>query len=92
MFDYDHRLLSLTTLHKNGIRSVKDLEEVIEWEHSVCLAEDKTFGFATYIVIGLTKTCKGVYVVITVDEHGRFVTMDANIPARDQLFKILFEK
>jgi hypothetical protein len=89
MFSYDHTLLSLTTLHENGIRSVKDLEEVIEWEHLVCFTDDKTFGFIAYVVIGLTKNCKGVGVVMIVDDHGRFVTLDASVPIRDDLFDVL---
>jgi hypothetical protein len=92
MFEYDHRLLSLNTLHKNGIRSVKDLEEVIEWEYSSCIADDKTFGFTVYLVTGLTKNCKGICVMMTVHGNGRFVILDATIPQRDELLLTLSQK
>lgn len=87
--EYDHSKLSMTLLHKEGIRSTKELEEVIEWHHSHCDYDAVNFGFPVSRFTGLTTDCKGIRVVLTFDNSGRFVTLDAKMADRDILFELL---
>ncbi|WP_192349018.1 hypothetical protein [Algoriphagus sp. Y33] len=90
--EYDHRHLSIAQLHNEGIRSPKELEEVVEWKYSHCNQDDSSFEFPVYIFTGLTDKCKGIKVVLTFDESGRFVTLDAKAALRDELFKLVSGK
>jgi hypothetical protein len=92
MFEYDHSFLSLVDLQKKGIRSTRDLEEVIEWKYSGCKVDDVSLQFPIYIIAGLTEKCRGLTVAVMVNENGLFRTLDAIIPARDDLFVAISKK
>lgn len=89
MFEYDHTLLSFPDLHKIGIRSTRELEEVIEWKFSHCTVDEVTLEFPVYVITGLTEKCKGVSVVVKVNDEGVFVTLDVIVPSRDEFLKSL---
>lgn len=91
-FEYDHRYLSLVQLHQEGIRSTKELEEVVEWEQSHCDEDNASFEYPIFMITGLSKKCRGISVVITIDEFGKFVTLDAKVATRDTLFRLFSEK
>lgn len=88
---YDHSNLRMSDLHKIGIRSIKELEEVIEGI-SVCDLNEFLFEFPVYIFTGLTHGCKGVKVAITVSTEGKYVTLAAEIPEPKELLKKLCKR
>lgn len=67
-----------------GIRSTKELEEVIEWSFSFCETDNATLGFEVYVVTGLTKSCRAISVAVVVSEDGKFVTLHARTPSREE--------
>ena len=85
-FEYDHSKLSAVKLRKSGIRSLGELEEVIEWESSIC-TESTDFSFPLYRFVGLTKGCLGLEIAVSLDEVGRFITLDAIISDRNEFFE-----
>jgi len=89
-FEYDHTRLSLPMLHKSGVRFTKQLEEVIEWESSICL-ESKDFDFPLYRFVGLTSGCLGLEIAVTFDQKGRFVPLDAKISERDEFIMLMIK-
>ena len=90
--EYDHSHLSLTALHREGIRSPKELEEVIAWPHSYCEEDLDMLEFPVFRVTGLTDKCKGIRVVLTFNEVGKYVTLDTRIANRDLIFKLFSAK
>jgi hypothetical protein len=88
-FEYDHRNLSLSLLHQIGIRSTRELEEVIEWEYSYCEIAEYFLEFPVYLFSGLTKECKGIEIAVTFDRFGKFVTLDAKVADRNKLYFLL---
>ena len=87
-FEYDHTRLSLPLLHRTGVRSTKQLEEVIEWGHSICM-ESKNFDFPLYRFIGLTFGCLGLEIAVTFDQKGRFVPLDVQISEREEFIMLM---
>lgn len=75
----------MTMLHDGGIRSPRELEEIIEWPYSFCEEAD-IFDFPLFRFSGLTADSKGLTVAVTVDNEGRFITLDAKITDRDLLY------
>lgn len=90
--EYDHSHLSLTDLHFEGIRSPKELEEVIEWRHSFCEEDLDILDFPVFRFTGLTNKCKGIRVVLTFSDSGKYVTLDAKIADRDLIYKLFSGK
>jgi TATA-box binding protein (TBP) (component of TFIID and TFIIIB) len=88
---YDHSNLRIADLHKEGIRSTKELEKVIEGI-SVCDLNESLFEFSVYIFTGLTARCKGVKVAITVNTEGKYVTLAAEISEPKELLKKLCKR
>ncbi len=87
MFDYDHSLLSMDHLHKNGIRSSKEIEEVIEghsFAEEVFLPE---LGYTIFRFIGFTKATKPIKLACRFDITGRLVTLDALIPKVEEIIE-----
>ncbi|WP_209329346.1 hypothetical protein [Lunatimonas salinarum] len=90
--EYDHSHLSLTALHKEGIRSPKELEEVIEWKYSHCEEDLEILEFPVFRITGLTDKCKGIRVIPTFNEVGKYITLDARIASRDLIFTLFSAK
>jgi hypothetical protein len=88
-FEYNHSRLSLVQLQKSGIRSIRQLEEVIEWEHAVCI-EYTGYGYPLYRFVGLTMGCLGLEVAVTIDEAGKFITLDAMIAEREEFHQTMY--
>ena len=85
MFEYDHTLLSLPELHRLGIRSTKELEEVIEgysFANEFFLEE---IGYTIIRFIGFTKSTKGLKVACRLKSDGKIVTLDAQIPSVEEI-------
>ena len=61
----------MPALHAIGIRSTKDLEEVIEWPDSKCVKDDNSLPFDVYVITELTKVCKGISIALIVSENGK---------------------
>jgi hypothetical protein len=89
---YDHSNLSMRHLHAAGIRSTKELEEVIESRISYCSFNGLFNDFPAYLFLGLTRACKGLEIVLTVDDSGKYITMDAQIPQPEELLFYLCKK
>lgn len=90
-FTYDHSHLSMPVLHEAGIRSTKELEEVIE-DMSVCEVNESLFDFPIYIFTGLTSKCRGLKIAVTFDHEGKYVTLDAQIADPKELVKKLCKR
>lgn len=85
MFEYDHTQLSLTLLHNRGIRSTKELEEVIE---GYSFADEEYFEdlkFKIIRFIGFTDISKPIKIACRLDENGKLVTLDARIPSVEEI-------
>ena len=78
----------MPALHKIGIRSTNELEEVIEWKHSHCDVDELLFDFPVFKFTGLTLNSHGLEVAVTFDQDGRFVTLDARIADRNTLYTL----
>lgn len=85
MFEYDHSQLSLSLLHSRGIRSPRELEEVIEGNS---FADEQFFdelGYGVIRFIGFTKASRALKIACRLSEDGKLVTMDAQIPTVDEI-------
>lgn len=84
MFEYDHSLIRMTELHKIGVRSTRELEEVIEG-HS--FADEKYFeelGFTVIRFIGFNSRSLAIKVAARL--HGGLLqTLDVGIPTVDEI-------
>jgi hypothetical protein len=83
---YDHSNLRMADLHKVGIRSTKELEEIVEGV-SVCDLNEFLFEFSVFIFTGLTSNCKGIKVALMVNEDGKYVTLAAEVPKPEEFLK-----
>ena len=87
MFEYNHSRLSLIELHKRGIRSILELEEVIEG-HS--FADEEFFdelGYSVIRFIGFTNGSKPLKIACRLGENGNLITLDARIPSVEEIIK-----
>lgn len=85
MFEYDHSLLSLVELHKKGVRSTRELEEVIE---GYSFAEEVLLPEIEYKVvrfIGFTKFSKPLKIVCRISSDMKLVTLDAQTPTVEEI-------
>jgi hypothetical protein len=85
MFEYDHSLLSLSELHKVGVRNTRELEEVIE---GYSFADEEFFedlGYRVVRFIGFTKASRPLKIACTLDENGKLITLDARIPSVEEI-------
>lgn len=87
MFEYDHSLLSLKQLHESGIRSTKELEEVIEgysFANEIFLHEE---GYAVLLFLGFSKSSKPIKIACRFDGVGKITTLDAMIPSVEEIIE-----
>lgn len=85
MFEYDHSLLSLAVLHQVGIRSTRELEEVIEG-HS--FADEEFFeelGYSVIRFIGFNNSSRAIKIACRLSDRGKLITLDARIPSIDEI-------
>ena len=85
MFEYDHNMLSLTELHKIGIRSTRELEEVIE---GYSFADEKfveVLGYPVIRFVGFTNKSRALKIASRFTDDGRLATIDANIPSVQEI-------
>jgi hypothetical protein len=85
MFEYDHSMLSLTELHKIGIRSTRELEEVIEGYSFADEMFLNALGYPVIRFIGFTKKSRALKIACLLTDDGRFATMDARIPSVQEI-------
>ncbi len=85
MFEYDHSLLRSTELHKIGIRSTKELEEVIEGYSFADEKFLKVLGYPVIRFVGFTKKSRALKIACRLTDDGRLATMDARIPSVQEI-------
>ena len=92
MFEYDHSRLSLSELHKKGIRTIKELEEVVE---GYSFAEELFFDELGYKVIrftGFTKNSKPLKIACKIGTDGKLTALDARIPSVEEIVEDFCKK
>jgi len=85
MFEYDHSLLSLIELHKIGIRSTRELEEVIE---GYSFANEEFLEKWEYNVIrfvGFTNRSRALKIACRFTDDWRLATIDARIASVQEI-------
>jgi hypothetical protein len=85
MFEYDHTLLNLPQLHRLGIRTTKELEEVIEgysFADEIFLEE---LGYRVIRFIGFTQSSRSLKIACRLERDGKIVTLDAQIPSVEEI-------
>lgn len=85
MFKYDHSLLSLVELQRKGIRNTKVLEEVIEGQSFASVESFKDLDYSVIIFTGFSSRSQAIKVVCRLENSGRIVTLDAEIPTVDEV-------
>ncbi len=92
MFEYDHSRLSLNELHKKGIRTIRELEEVVE---GYSFAEEFFFEELGYKVIrftGFTRNSKALKIACKIGVDGKLITLDARIPTVEEIIEDFCKK
>lgn len=79
MFEYDHSLLSLIELHKIGIRSTRELEEVIEGYSFANEEFLEKWGHDVIRFVGFTNRSRALKIACRFTEDWRLATIDARI-------------
>ena len=85
MYEYDHSLLSSVRLQQRGIRSTRDLEEVIEGQSFANVESFKDLDYSVIIFTGFSSRSQAIKVVCRLEDSGRIVTLDAEIPTVDEV-------
>ncbi len=85
MFEYDHSLLSLIELHKIGIRTTRELEEVIEGYSFANEEFLEKWGFDVIRFVGFTNRSRALRIACRFTDDGRLETMEAGIPSVQEI-------
>jgi hypothetical protein len=83
-FEFDHSNLSSIVLHQNGIRSLREIEEVINGE-SFAEEISKRYTKPTFIVTGFTSKSKPLKIAFSIDKSGRVITLQARIASINEI-------
>jgi len=84
-FRYDHRELDLLALHAIGVRSPRELEEVIEGYSVGVLEFVGSIGRHVYYFIGFTKKSRAMEVAFYITEEVDIITVDVIIPSVESI-------
>ena len=87
MFEYDHSLLSISALHSIGIRSPRELEEVIEGKSFADELFIDTLGYSVIRCVGFNAKSRAIKVAFKIGEKGRIVFLDARIPSVEEIIR-----
>jgi hypothetical protein len=83
--EYDFSHLSMKFLHSIGVRSTSEIKEVVESKLSLCEEGADIFEYDVYIITGLTLSCKGLKIALTISEEGKYVILELQIPSPKEL-------
>lgn len=86
MFEYDHSLLSIIALQQKGIRSVRELEEVIEGYSFADEDFRKELGYPIIYFIGFTNASRPLKIACRLNlDNRRLITLGVHIPTVEEI-------
>lgn len=84
MFEYDHRQIDLMELRNAGIRTFREVEEMIEgWSFADLIPGPGRF----YEYTGFTRESKALKVLIKEGEDVRLETLDVSRPSVEEIIR-----
>ena len=87
MFEYDHSKLSLVELHKIGVRSTLEIEEVIEGNSFASEEYIEELGHSIIRFVGFTNHTRALKIVCRLLDDGRLSTLDTRIPTVEEIIQ-----
>ncbi|HWZ21643.1 MAG TPA: hypothetical protein VNW06_03255 [Cytophagaceae bacterium] len=78
-FQFNHSNLSILVLHQNGIRSLLELEQVIQGDSFAEELQSEIRGRSIFIATGFTVKSKPLKVAFSLNTQGEIITLQAKI-------------
>jgi len=85
-FSYDHSLLSMSQLHSMGIRSTREIEEVIEGHSYADEIYIKELRYSVIRFIGFTDQSRALKIVCRLkNDLEKLITLEVRIPNIEEI-------
>ena len=78
-FEFDHSNISSIRLQENGIRSLREIEEVVQGESFAEELSSEIYGSPIFLLIGFTTKSKPLKVAFSLGLDYKIITLQAKI-------------